>query len=117
MWRIITRAACAVWAVLLLVSILLPQYGQANKSTGNVVKVGYYQNENFQEGADDGAAKSGYSYEYLQKIASLTGWRYKYVYGSWDDLFAAFQKGEIDLLAGLGYAEESENEKKSDSKW
>lgn len=106
MWRIITRAAYSVWAVLLLVSILLPQYGQANKSTGNVVKVGYYQNENFQEGAADGEPKSGYSYEYLQKIASLTGWRYKYVYGSWDDLFAAFQKGEIDLLAGLGYAEE-----------
>ncbi len=106
MWRIITRAAYSVWAVLLLISILLPQYSRANKMTGHVVTVGYYQNENFQEGAAPGAPKNGYSYEYLQKIASITGWRYRYVYGSWDDLFTAFKNGEIDLLAGLGYADE-----------
>ena len=71
-----------------------------------IVKVGYYENENFQEGASEGAVKSGYSYEYLQKIATYNGWRYEYVYGSWTEIYDAFIKGDIDLLAGLGYAEE-----------
>lgn len=69
------------------------------------VKIGYYDNETFQEGASEGAVKSGYCYEYLQKIASLNGWRYEYVYGSWTELYDAFVKGEVDLLAGLGYSE------------
>lgn len=78
----------------------------AGETNGKVVKVGYYENENFQEGASEGAVKSGYSYEYLQKIASYTGWKYEYVYGSWSEIYEAFVKGDIDLLAGLGYAEE-----------
>ena len=40
------------------------------------VKVGYYFSHNFQEGTDDTSPKSGYGYEYLQKLASYTGWKY-----------------------------------------
>ena len=71
-----------------------------------IVKVGYYENEKFQEGAAEGAVKSGYAYEYYQKISTYNGWRYEYVYGSWSDIYDAFVNGDIDLLAGLGYAEE-----------
>lgn len=67
------------------------------------LKVGYYENEAFQEGASDGAVKSGYAYEYLQKVSSLTGWQYEYVYGSWAEVYSAFLRGDVDLLAGLGY--------------
>lgn len=38
----------------------------AGETNSKVVKVGYYENENFQEGASEGAVKSGYAYEYLQ---------------------------------------------------
>ncbi|MCQ2240233.1 GGDEF domain-containing protein [Treponema sp.] len=69
------------------------------------IKVGYYENEAFQEGASDGAVKSGYAYEYLQKVSSMTGWQYEYVYGSWAEVYSAFLRGEVDLLAGLGYSE------------
>lgn len=51
------------------------------------VRVGYYFSPNSQEGTDDSAPKSGYSYEYLQKIASYTGWKYEYIYGEWSELF------------------------------
>ncbi len=78
----------------------------AAETEDKVVKVGYYENENFQEGAAEGAVKSGYAYEYYQKIATYNGWRYEYVYGSWSEIYDAFIKGDIDLLAGLGYAEE-----------
>lgn len=46
------------------------------------VKIGYYEAHDFQEGADDSAAKSGYSYEYIQKVASYTGWRYHMYMGN-----------------------------------
>ena len=70
------------------------------------VKVGYYFSHNFQEGADAGSPKSGYSYEYLQKLASYTGWKYEYVYGEWDELFKKLQNGEIDLMAGVAYSDD-----------
>lgn len=78
----------------------------AQETTEKVVKVGYYENENFQEGASEGAKKSGYAYEYFQKIATYNGWKYEYVYGSWSEMYDAFVNGDIDLLAGLGYAED-----------
>ena len=49
--------------------------------SAETVKVGYYFSNNFQEGMDDRSPKSGYSYEYRQKLASYTGWKYEYVYG------------------------------------
>ena len=74
-----------------------------NKKT---VKIGYYYSRNFQEGAGDDEVKSGYSYEYLQKLASYTGWKYEYVYGEWGDLFQKLVSGEIDLMAGVSYSKE-----------
>ena len=74
--------------------------------SAETVKVGYYFSNNFQEGMDDRAPKSGYSYEYLQKLASYTGWKYEYVYGEWDELFEKLKDGEIDLMAGVAYSED-----------
>ena len=71
-----------------------------------VVRVGYYENEVFQEGAKEGAVKTGYAYEYYRKISEYTGWTYEYVYGSYSDLYAMLLNGEVDLLAGLAYREE-----------
>ena len=73
------------------------------------VKVGYYFSHNFQEGTDDTSPKSGYGYEYLQKLASYTGWKYEYVYGEWDDLFEKLKKGDIDLMAGVAYSKDRED--------
>lgn len=74
--------------------------------SAETVKVGYYFSNNFQEGMDDRSPKSGYSYEYLQKLASYTGWKYEYVYGEWDELFEKLKDGEIDLMAGVAYSED-----------
>ena len=73
-----------------------------------VVRVGYFANENFQEGLSDDAVKSGYTYEYLRKIAYYSGWKYDYVYGEWYDLFEQLKRGEIDIMAGISRTEERE---------
>ncbi len=53
----------------------------ASDSEGEVVRVGYYENDVFQEGAGEGEVKSGYAYEYYRKLSEYTGWEYQYVYG------------------------------------
>jgi signal transduction histidine kinase/DNA-binding response OmpR family regulator len=70
------------------------------------VRVGYYENEVFQEGAKEGAVKTGYAYEYYRKLEEYTGWKYEYVYGSFSDLYQMLLDGEIDLLAGLAFKED-----------
>ena len=71
-----------------------------------IVRVGYYENEVFQEGAEEGAVKTGYAYEYYRKLSEYTGWKYEYVYGGFADLYQMLLDGEIDLLAGLAWREE-----------
>ena len=70
------------------------------------VRVGYFENEIFQEGAEKGAIRRGYAYEYYRKLSEYTGWEYEYVYGSFADLYQMLLDGKIDLLAGLAKTEE-----------
>ena len=63
-------------ALLLLLSF--PLFALTPASTQ--VRVGYYENEVFQEGAQEGSVKTGYAYEYYQKLSEYTGWKYEYVY-------------------------------------
>lgn len=72
------------------------------------VRVGYYSNENFQNGAREGAIKSGYAYEYYQMLAEYTGWEYEYVYGDFADVYDRMLKGEVDVIAGMAKTPERE---------
>ena len=99
--RQIAIVLCALIAVL----SLLPPAALANAEP-KTVRVGYYENEIFQEGAQEGAVKTGYAYEYYRKLSEYTGWKYEYVYGDFADLYQMLLDGEIDLLAGLAWREE-----------
>ena len=103
--RIVSVCMVLVFFVYLFLGI------QVNVDAGEqkTVKIGYYEAHDFQEGADDSAAKSGYSYEYIQKVASYTGWRYQYVYGEWKELYEKLKTGEIDLMAGISYDDDRVN--------
>lgn len=73
-----------------------------------IVRVGYFVEEGFQLGGHDGEVKSGYGYDYLQRLKLYTNWKYEYVYGSYGELYDKLVKGEIDLLGGLAYRPERE---------
>ena len=88
----------------LIVTAFLPDVSYAD--TAKTVRVGYYENEVFQEGAREGAVKTGYAYEYYRKLSEYTGWKYEYVYGEFGDLYQMLLDGEIDLLAGLAWRED-----------
>ena len=95
-------------------SLFLPFHKQeakaseVNEEGKRVVTVAYYESPSFEEGMSDDAVKSGYAYEYLQKLSDYTGWEYEYVYGDWTDLYEMLVEGEVDLMAGLAYMEARE---------
>ena len=94
--------------VILLAGIPGTVPAAASDQESDPVRVGYYENEVFQEGARTGSVKTGYAYEYYQKLSEYTGWRYEYIYGGFSDLYQMLLDGEIDFLAGLAKTEERE---------
>lgn len=79
---------------------------RAEDGASKTVRVGYFENEVFQEGARPDTIKRGYAYEYYRKISEYTGWKYEYVYGSFVDVYDLFLEGKVDLIAGLAWKEE-----------
>ena len=104
--RILTVLSAAIICLLGGLLMIQPDSACAAQTDEETVLVGYYENEVFQEGAKEGEAKKGYSYEYYLKMSEYTGWKYEYVYGSFSDLYQMLLDGKIDLLAGLAWKED-----------
>lgn len=80
-------------------------------SAAKTVRVGYFKDSgNFMSGKDYKSRRFGYAYEYMQTISSYTGWDYEYVYGEWDELYAALCSGEIDVLPDVTKTPEREKQ-------
>lgn len=100
----------------MLAALLLPASAYADTpenssaEAATTVKVGYYQSRNFQEGAEEGQIKTGYGYEYLQRVASYAGWDCEYEYGTWKELYQKLCAGEIDVMAGVSRAGHNSSE-------
>ena len=105
--RRILRRFIVVFCALFLAAACM-QTASFAQTSAHLVRVGYYENELFQEGAEDGAVKTGYAYEYYRKMSEYTGWKYEYVYGSFGELYQSLLDGKIDLLAGLAWREDRE---------
>ena len=105
----ISRHSVVAAVIILILTTLLsvfPASAQGDHTQLKKVKVGYYENEVFQEGASENTVRNGYAYEYYLKLSEYTGWVYEYVYGEFSDLYQKLLDGEIDLIAGLAYKEE-----------
>ncbi len=70
-------------ALLLLMTGIQPAYAESATAP---IRIGYYKNGTFQEGAKPGDVRRGYAYEYYRKVSEYTGWEYEYVYGGFSDL-------------------------------
>lgn len=96
-----------LWVILCLVLALCtisPASVCAKEDKHKVVRVGWYESA-FHK-TDEFGRRSGYGYEYQQKIAIYTGWTYEYVDGSWSELLEKLIAGEIDLLSDVSYTDE-----------
>lgn len=83
-------------------AVAAPTSGTDTPSESKIVRVGYFHSRNYQEGSDD-EHKRGAGYAYLQKIASLTGWTYEYVYAPFGECLEMLENGEIDLMGDVNY--------------
>ena len=88
-------------ALLAVLFAFLTSFADAERK----VRVGYYSEPGMMNGAELDAVKSGYAYEYIQEIANHAGWRYDYVYATFDELYEKLKRGEIDLLPYVNYSE------------
>ena len=97
--RMIVILLSLVMAMFLMVS--LTAHAQASRKT---VRVGWYKSP-FNT-VDQFGRRSGYAYDYQQKIAAYTGWNYEYVEGSWPELLQMLITGKIDLMSDVSYTDE-----------
>lgn len=91
------KALVAVSAALMLV-VLLPASAMAQRAQGKIVRVGLFDDTYHK--VNDTGELYGYGCEYLQKIASYTGWTIEYVEADWYTCFNKLASGEIDILNG-----------------
>ena len=98
--RMLLIALCLAVAI----GMLLPLFVCARETEQKVVRVGWYESAFHR--TDQFGRRSGYGYEYQQRVATYTGWTYEYVEGSWSELFEKLVDGEIDLLSDVSYTPE-----------
>ena len=90
-------------ALAVLAALALPIGAHAQESE-KIVRVGWYESPfNI---TDELGRRSGYAYDYQQKIAACTGWTYEYVTGSWPELLQMLEDGRIDLMSDVSYTDE-----------
>lgn len=66
------------------------------------MSIGYcYGDTAFQDGFGDDERKSGYAYEYYQRLAPYAGWDYTYRYLTRSEAIEALRNGEVDIVAGI----------------
>lgn len=96
-----------IFIFLSAINILSVSPAFARETDSKTVCVGYYRGDpEFQWGFSDDERKSGYAYEYYQEIATLTGWNYKYVYGTREEVLGKLVSGEVDIVAGVTQTDE-----------
>lgn len=77
----------------------------AAESENQTITIGYIDYKGFIN-CDENGNFSGYGVDYLNEISKYTGWKYKYVYGTWSELMKKVASGEIDFLCHAQYSEE-----------
>ena len=89
---------------LVVVCLTLAAFSSSAFAENKVVRVGWYDSPfNF---TDKFGRRSGYAYDYQQKIAAYTGWTYEYVSGSWPELLTMLINGQIDIMSDVSYTPE-----------
>ena len=97
------RFASLLLCFVLAAAFTLPTAAHAH-SDSKTVRVGWYESP-FNH-TDEFGRRSGYAYEYQQKISAYTGWHYEYVEGSWPELLKMLTDGDIDLMSDVSYTDE-----------
>ncbi len=91
----------AFHAVLVLTCLSFPAWSAANQ----IVSVGIVA-DNKPYSNIEGRTPSGFSIDVLREVASHAGLTLDFRAGTWPEIFAAFQNGDIDVIEGITYRED-----------
>ena len=97
------RMIVIMLSLAMAMTFMLPLTAHAQEP-GKTVRVGWYESP-FNT-MDQFGRRSGYAYDYQEKIAAYTGWSYEYVVGSWPELLQMLIDGEIDLMSDVSFTDE-----------
>lgn len=92
----------------IMIPFLMPLKVHADEKELKTVRVGWYESSFCY--FDEYGRRNGIAYEYQQRIAAYTGWKYEYVEDSWPNLLQMLKDGEIDLLSDVSYTDERAGE-------
>ncbi len=106
------RPLCLALSALLLLSSRFTAYAAAPAAEQpEVLRVGFFAFSGYHTIAEDGH-RSGYGYEFLQRLAIHGGWSYEYVgyESSYADSLDMLRSGEVDLVTSVSKTPEREAE-------
>lgn len=73
----------------------------------NIIRVGYVDHCSFIN--ETNGEYGGYAVDYLGEISNYTGWKYEYVYDTWENCLEKLETGEIQLVCMAEYLPENED--------
>ena len=106
------RLLCFIAAMLLAVSTCFTAYAEEpEEEEPEIIRVGFFAFSGYHTIEEDGT-RSGYGYEFLQRLAIHAGWSYEYVGydGSYADALDMLRNGEVDIVTSVSKTPERENE-------
>ena len=102
--------AAILWGIFILMLFRSVSLSAAEDTDqARKVRIGYIGYDGFIGMTKDGLYE-GYGVEYLNEIASYTGWEYEYIFGTWDSHMQALKEGRIDFLCHAQRTPERERE-------
>ena len=101
---VLQRGIIFILCICILFSICPIYAFAAENQTEKVVRIGVP--DDTYDKINGNGKRSGYGYEYLQKIAGYTGWKYEYVDCTWENCFDKLKNDEMDIIEGISYTEE-----------
>ena len=104
------RRICALLLAALLLGASCP-FAYAAPQEENVLRVGFFSFPGYHTIADNGR-RSGYGYEFLQRLAVHGGWTYEYIGydGSYAQALDMLRSGEVDIVTSVSMTPEREEE-------
>lgn len=105
---IVLAFAVIVFIIMSCQNVFISHAKEAGKPQ-RVINVGYNDYDGFLE-RDNHGNMTGYGYDYLMEIARYTGWKYNFVYGSWETQLKNLKSGKIDIVCQAQKTEEHCND-------
>lgn len=106
-WKRAVAALLIIVGIMVLTGMNTVYATENDRQESRTIRIGYIDYSGFVTQEDDGDYV-GYGVEYLEMIAEYTGWKYEYVYDSWENHFESLKNGDIDFVCHAQKTDERE---------